>query len=594
MGDTVNTGAIDPCGEPGKKAGLKPREIRICGVCGAKFSVTGHEESCPVCILRGVIGAESVTAEAADLASGTRQSSAETEHGSTTPRFEHYEVMLDKDSKPIELGRGAMGVTYKAFDVGLRCPVALKVVSKKYLGDESAELRFLREARAAATLRHSNVASVLHLGRTGSSYFYAMEFVEGETLEKLVRRSGWLEAKLALEIATQLAAGLAAMHKQKLVHRDIKPSNIMVSSEEGGTVTAKIIDLGLAKPAPDAQPAEAAISIPGAFVGTPEFASPEQFAGVAVDIRSDLYSLGVVLWDMVTGCTPFRGSPIQIMYQHQHAPLPLEQLKGLPQPAVVLLGMLLEKDPAQRFQSPIDLLKAVPAVIRAVKARRTIKHQDLRKAFVQEPPSSGPDKLSAIKVPKRSIAVLPFDTLSHGKANTYFADGIQDEILSTLAKVSQLKVISRTSVMTFRPGANRNLRSIAESLGVANVVEGTVRDWKIAKEILSASTYNELYFGFSPYSWANSLVPRGCHEIWLTALQRGHPVKGSRFGSARDELAQKAEAQPDDASLMSVLGLIDAALGRKQEAIQEARQRLRCSQVLKMLWRVHRSYPNWR
>ena len=199
--------------------------------------------------------------------------------------------MKGEDGKPVELGRGAMGVTYKAFDVDLHCPVTLKVISERYLGDESARLRFLREARAAASVRHPNVASVFHLGRTGQNYFYAMEFVEGETLENLIKRSGRLEVKLALEIATQVAAGLAAVHKQKLVHRDIKPSNIMVSVEEGGAVTAKIIDLGLAKPAPDA-PAEAAISTPGAFAGTPEFASPEQFAGVGVDIRSDLYSLG--------------------------------------------------------------------------------------------------------------------------------------------------------------------------------------------------------------------------------------------------------------------------------------------------------------
>ena len=146
-------------------------------------------------------------------------------------RFEHYELVTGEDGKPVELGRGAMGVTYKAFDVDLHCPVTLKVISEKYLGDESARLRFLREARAAARLRHSNVASVLHLGRTGSSYFYAMEFVEGETLENLIK-VGRLEVKLALEIATQAAAGLAAVHKQKLVHRDIKPSNIMVSVEE--------------------------------------------------------------------------------------------------------------------------------------------------------------------------------------------------------------------------------------------------------------------------------------------------------------------------------------------------------------------------
>src|SRR6516162_2639519 len=142
------------------------------------------------------------------------------------------------------MGRGAMGGTYQTFDVDLHCPVTLKVIGERYLGDESARLRFLREARAAASVRHPNVASVFHLGRTGSSYFYAMEFVEGETLENFIKRSGRLEVKLALEIATQVAAGLAAVHEWNLVHRDIKPTNIMVTLKEEHGVTAKIIDLG--------------------------------------------------------------------------------------------------------------------------------------------------------------------------------------------------------------------------------------------------------------------------------------------------------------------------------------------------------------
>jgi serine/threonine protein kinase len=249
--------------------------------------------------------------------------------------------------------------------------VTLKVIGERYLSDESARLRFLREARAAARLRHSNVASVLHLGRTGSSYFYAMEFVEGETLENLIKRSGRLEIKLALEIATQVAAGLAAVHEQHLVHRDIKPTNIMVR------VTAKIIDLGLAKTV-DQTASEAGISLPGAFAGTPEFASPEQFAGVGVDIRSDLYSLGVTLWVMVTGQTPFRGTSAEVMYRHQHTPLPLERLKDVPQPVVVLLEKLLEKDPAQRFQTPDELLKGMPTITGAIAARRGTTRRNLQ------------------------------------------------------------------------------------------------------------------------------------------------------------------------------------------------------------------------
>jgi serine/threonine protein kinase len=325
----------------------------------------------------------------------------------TPERFGHYQVATNTDGTPMELGRGTMGVTYKAFDADLHCPVTLKVISERYLGDESARRRFLRGARAAASVRHPNVASVFHLGRTGQNYFYAMEFVEGETLENLIKRFSRLEIKVALEIATQVAAGLAAIHKQKLVHRDIKPSNIMVSLEEGGAVTAKIIDLGLAKPAPDARSAEAAISTPGAFAGTPEFASPEQFAGVGVDIRSDLYSLGVTLWEMISGRAPFQGSSAEVMYQHQYAPLPLEQLKSVPQPVVVLLEMLLKKDPGGRFKNPVELLKALPTVTAAIEERRTNTHLSLQEGI---PGASGAlnRKLPSRRGPKNiSLARLP-------------------------------------------------------------------------------------------------------------------------------------------------------------------------------------------
>jgi serine/threonine protein kinase len=316
---------------------------RTCPSCGNE--VSGTLEFCPVCMLRkGLAGG-------VESGESSLQETVKPTSDQPPKRFEHYELVTGEDGRPVELGRGAMGVTYKAFDVDLRCPVALKVIGEKYLGDESAQLRFLREARAAASVRHPNVASVFHLGRTGSSYFYAMEFVEGEALQNLIKRSGRLEVKLALEIATQVAAGLAAVHEQNLVHRDIKPTNIMVRLTEERSVTAKIIDLGLAKTLVESASA-AGISSPGVFVGTPEFASPEQFAGNGVDIRSDLYSLGVTLWEMLIGRAPFRGSSAEVMYQHQHAPLPVEQLSGIPQPLVVLLEVLIAKDPVRRFQTP--------------------------------------------------------------------------------------------------------------------------------------------------------------------------------------------------------------------------------------------------
>src|SRR6266403_1448540 len=383
----------------GRLGSMKMEDRRTCSVCGTEFSA--NMEFCPVCVLRRGLDEPPESDE-----SSLEKDSVESSPALSAHRFEHYELAKGEDGKPIELGRGAMGVTYKAFDVDLHCPVTLKVISESYLGERSTRLRFMREARAAASIRHPNVASVFHLGRTGSSYFYAMEFVEGETLEHLIKRSGRVEVKLALDIAAQVAAGLAAVHKQKLVHRDIKPSNIMVGLEEGGAITAKIIDLGLAKPAPDA-PVEAAISTPGAFAGTPAFASPEQFAGVGVDIRSDLYSLGLVLWKMVTGDVVFKGSPAEVMYQHQHAPLPTEELEHVPQPVAFLLEILLEKDPSRRFQSPAELLKAMPAVTSAIDVGSPVTRHGLLEAppaasgAVTRKPSarSRPEKISVARLP---------------------------------------------------------------------------------------------------------------------------------------------------------------------------------------------------
>ena len=377
---------------------MKTEDRRVCPSCGNEFS--GAVEFCPVCMLHGAL--------ADDVESGESSSERVIKPKSqdVARRFQHYEVVVGEDGRLVELGHGAMGVTYKAFDIDLRCPVTLKVISEKYLGDESARLRFLREARAAASVRHPNVASVFHLGRSAEGYFYAMEFVEGETLQNLIKRSGRLEVKLALDIATQVAAGLAAVHKKKLVHRDIKPSNIMVSFEEEGAVTAKIIDLGLAK-AVDEAGAQTTISASGAFAGTPEFASPEQVIGGEVDIRSDLYSLGVSLWQMLTGQVPFRGTAAGVMSQHQHAPLPLEKLESVPQPVVSLIEVLLEKDPKRRFQTPAELLKALPTITGAIDEGRTITYQSLGQmpdrdsySVARKPPARlGPEKISIARLP---------------------------------------------------------------------------------------------------------------------------------------------------------------------------------------------------
>jgi serine/threonine protein kinase/tetratricopeptide (TPR) repeat protein len=469
---------------------VKTNGKRACEVCGT--ALNENSEFCPVCALRDAVSPE--TESLSDITSELR--------------FDHYRVLKNEDGTSMELGHGAMGVTYKAFDVHLQCTVALKIINARYIGDASARHRFVREARAAASVRHPNVASVLHLGESGGNYFYAMEFVDGETLENLIRKSGRLEIDLALEVAAQAAAGLTGIEKQHLVHRDIKPSNIMVSWEQRRLENVKIIDLGLAKGVAE----QDTISVPGSFIGTPAYASPEQFAGVGTDIRSDLYSLGVTLWEMVSGSLPFQGSAAELMYQHQHAAPPVGELNNVPAPFVTLLQALLEKDPNQRFQSPAQLREALATVKTAIASNSLLTAKELRGGSNQITEQSSKPKsrkhafrwrvVAVVSViglllamfffyvyrevlsnqrsaetvaTEKSIAVLPFESLSDNKNDSYFADGVQEDILASVSRISQIKVISRTSVMRYKPDSQRDLRQIAYALGVANILEGTVR-----------------------------------------------------------------------------------------------------------------------
>jgi serine/threonine protein kinase len=481
----MNTNARESHNKPIAEPGLADREIRTCPVCGAKFSPTKDSEFCPVCMLRKAF-ADGFGSAKSSLSEDPLKPSLE----GTAQRFEHYELVTDQDGKPLELGRGAMGITYKAFDIDLRYPVTLKVISERYLGDESARLRFLREARAAASVRHPNVASVFHLGRTGQNYFYAMEFVEGETLEKLILRSGRLEVKLALEIATQVAAGLAAVHKQSLVHRDIKPSNIMVSLEEGGAVIAKIIDLGLAK-AVNEPSRQTAISIPGGFVGTPEFASPEQFAGVGVDIRSDLYSLGAMLWEMLTGGVLFTGSPAEVMYQHLHAQLPFEQLQGIPQPLVVLLESLLEKDPARRFQNPSELLNALSTVRIAIDVEHSPVREDSQKGFPTDSGKITPRCPTPPWPKKISIARLPVtgSRMIGREQDIAFLEAARADPQVNIVTVAAWGGVGKSTLINhwLRRLATERYGSAESVFGWSFYRQGTVGDTSSADEFLHAT-----------------------------------------------------------------------------------------------------------
>jgi serine/threonine protein kinase len=290
--------------------------------------------------------------------------------------FEHYQLLTNPDGSLMELGRGAMGVTYKAFDTNLHCYVALKVIAASLLGSENAAERFLREARVAARLRHRNVASVFHLGHHGDSYFYAMEFIDGETVSSRVKREGPLECVFALDIAQQVACALIAAEEQHLIHRDIKPSNLMLVRESDGEILAKVIDFGLVKSAVGESSAASHLTMQG-FVGTPYFASPEQLDRQPEDIRSDIYSLGVTLWYMLMGRPTFMGSMASVIAQHLEKTPSYESLAILPAQVVAVLRRMLEKDRTKRVQTPGELRLALRSCIESLSASRAAANADI-------------------------------------------------------------------------------------------------------------------------------------------------------------------------------------------------------------------------
>src|SRR5258707_356061 len=472
-------------------------QISTCPTCGATLEETfGGGGSCMFCLLQAGIGSEE-----------------ETVHDSTPDalkggmRFGVYEIDCHADGSLCELGRGAMGVTYRATDASLQRKVALKII-KTDIAERSADARerFVREARAAAAFRHEHIATVYQFGmrfETGQ-YFYAMELIEGETLDERVRRAGPLDARTTIGIADQVTSALAAAEKQGLVHRDLKPANLMLVNADdaeaagsdqarskrskiralrkSGIPVVKIIDFGLAKAFHTATDPKSLTH--DRFVGTPAFASPEQFEHSALDVRSDIYSLGETLWFALSGKTPFAGHTFSEIHRAQESNrLPVEQLKGahVPHRLKSLLESMLAFEPAsrpgtrelaarlQRCSPEAGSIRrtrvalAAAAIALAVAACWIVWKSE----FIRHPVT--------LTAPEKSIAVLPFENLSEEKQNEFFADGVQDEILTDLAKIADLKVISRSSVMQYKGGVARNLREIGQQLGVAHLLEGSVQ-----------------------------------------------------------------------------------------------------------------------
>ena len=429
---------------------------------------------------------------------GSQDSTPDALGGST--RFGVYEIDCHADGSLCELGRGAMGVTYRATDTSLQCKVALKVI-KIDIAARSADARerFMREARAAAALRHENIATIHQFGMrldTGQ-YFYAMELIEGENIEDRVRRAGPLDARTTIKIAQQVTSALAAAEKHGLVHRDLKPANLMLvkpdedvvaASVRRGTqrkhnkVTVKIIDFGLAKTI-HSQTDSKSLTHDG-FVGTPAFASPEQFEHSALDVRSDIYSLGETLWFALTGKTPFAGRSVDEIHRAQQSNvLPVEQLKAahVPHRLRSLLESMLAFEPTSRPGTSELAARLQRCSPEARSARRTHVALAAATAIVFGVSTLFLAYRSRVKnaalnaAPDKSIAVLPFENLSADPNNVYFADGVQDEILTYLARIADLKTISRTSVMQYKSGTSSNVREIGKQLGVAHVVEGSVQ-----------------------------------------------------------------------------------------------------------------------
>src|SRR5882724_396056 len=455
----------------------EPQTAGTCATCGRPLTQCGPNGECLRCLVSLGFLADGQEAERP----ATR--------GRLTPgplRYAHFEVEGGADGFPVELGAGAMAITYRARDTVLNSAVALKVIDRRVAQNPGARSRFLREARAAANIHHPNVARVTYYGEQDGECFYAMELVEGETLEARVRRDGPMPFALALEVIEQAARALAVAEVCGVVHRDIKPSNLMLESDASGALTVKLIDYGVAKVmGPQAEPG--AEQTQAGFIGTPAFASPEQFAGAGqspIDTRSDIYSLGVTLWYLLSSRTPFVGRTMEEIRARQTSELPLEQLRNLhlPGQVITLLKSMLAPDPKDRPQTARELLSAVQRCYarfnpEARSRRRRVALAGAALTLMIAAIALGTwlyQRTLSFTPMERSIAVLPFENLSSDKENAYFAEGIQDEILTRLSKIADLKVISRTSTQHYN-SAPADLPEIARQLGVAHILEGSVQ-----------------------------------------------------------------------------------------------------------------------
>ncbi len=455
--------------------------VAVCSKCGEPLNAKGD---CLACLLR----------------TGLDETVVETKPSALV--FGDFEVEQGPDGSYWELGHGAMGVTYLAVDNVLRRRVALKVIEVPVVptrrDSQAVRERFLREARAAAALRHPNVAAVFQFGASpdGSHCYYAMELVEGETLETRVRRDGPLKSQPALEIAIQITRALMAAVAHDLIHRDLKPGNIMLTPGNAATteVEVKVIDFGLAKAIADAG-GEMDLTH-GEFVGTPNFASPEQFGSGPVDARSDIYSLGATLWFALTAKTPFAGRSVEEIHRAQQSDaLPIEQLKAARVPSRLrsLLKSMLALEPAARpgIQDLATSLRRCSAQASGVQRARAALAAAVvlilgAVAFFIFPslrthPAAAGSASNPVP-PEKSIAVLPFENASNEPNTEYLSEGISEALINSLSELQQLRVIARPTAFRYKR-KDVDPRQVGRELGVAAVLTGKVRQMQDALNV---------------------------------------------------------------------------------------------------------------
>ena len=352
------------------------------------------------------------------------------------------------------LGAGGMGVVYQARDTRLGRTVALKFLPPKLTRDGEAKERFLREARVASSLDHPNICTIYEVGEVpegdvaDAQVFIAMAHYDGETLNQRIDR-GPLDVPDALDIAMQIGRGLGKAHAAGIVHRDIKPANLIVTAD--GLV--KILDFGVAKLVN-----EVGLTQTGTTLGTVAYMSPEQASGAEVDGRSDLWALGVVLYEMLAGRTPFAGEGPQAVIHNllNREPEPLTTVRpNLPALLDRVVHRALSKEVGQRYQQAAGCITDLQAVRRELESAATQAAETGSRATP-------------------SIAVLPFSNMSSDPEQKYFCDGLAEELIDALARLKGLKVVARTSTFKFKGQADV-IRLIGEKLGVATVLEGSVR-----------------------------------------------------------------------------------------------------------------------